>query len=57
MLIIVPGQEASSKYIFIFFNMTVCWVFTLESPHGGDSDEYTQYAIFNINKENHPKLS
>ena len=27
-----------------------------ESPQRGDSNEYTQYTIFNI-EENHPKLS
>ena len=27
-------------------------MFTLESPHGGDSNEYTQYTIFNMNKKN-----
>ena len=32
----------------IFFNMKVCCVFSLESPHRGDSNEYTQYTIFNI---------
>ena len=37
--------------------MEVCCVFSLESPHRGDSNEYTQYTIFNIKKENHPKLS
>ena len=31
-------------------------MFSLESPHGGDSNEYTQYTIFNIKKENQPKL-
>ena len=38
----------------IFFNMTVSRVFSLESPHRGDSNEYTQYTIFNIyiKKEN-----
>ena len=40
-------------YIFsIFFNMKVCCVFSLESPHRGNSNEYTQYAIFNMNKKN-----
>ena len=39
----------------IFFNMKVCCVFSLESPHRGDSNEYTQYTIFNMNE--HPKLS
>ena len=41
----------------IFFNMRVCCVYSLESPHHGDSNENTQYIIFNIIKENHPKLS
>ena len=27
----------------VFFNMDVCCVFSLESPHRGDSNEYTQY--------------
>ena len=27
-------------------------MFPLESPHRGDSNEYTQYTIFNINKKN-----
>ena len=29
---------------------------SLESPHRGDPYEYTKYTIFNIKKENHPKL-
>ena len=36
----------------ILFNMKVCCVFSLESPHRGDSNEYTQYTIFNIKKTN-----
>ena len=28
--------------------MKVCSVFSLESPQLGDSNEYTQYTIFNI---------
>ena len=42
--------------ISIFFNMNVRCVFSLESPHRGDSNEYTQYTIFNVKKSNHPKL-
>ena len=34
----------------IFFNMKVCCVFSLESPHRGDSNAYTRYTIFNMNK-------
>ena len=43
---------------FIFFNMEVFCVFSLESPHRGDSNEYTQYTILNIKKKitlNYPK--
>ena len=29
-------------------------MFSLEFPHRGDSNEYKQYSIFNIKKENHP---
>ena len=42
----------------IFFNMNVCCVFSVESPHWCDSSEYTQYTIFNIKKKislNYPK--
>ena len=42
----------------IYFNMKICCVFSLESPHRGDSNEYTQYTIVNIQKKitlNHPK--
>ena len=42
--------------ILIFFNTKVCCVFLLESPHRGDSNEYTQYTILHVKKENHPKL-
>ena len=42
----------------IFFNMKVYCVFSLESPPRGDSNEYTQYTIFNIKKKitlNYPR--
>ena len=43
----------------IFFNMKVCYVFLLESPHRSDSNEYKQYTIFNLKKKkitlNYPK--
>ena len=45
-------------FFLIFLNMEVCRVFSLESPHQGDSNEYTQYTIFNIKKKvtiNYPK--
>ena len=34
----------------IFFHMKVYCVFSLESPHRGDSNEYIQYTIFNIKR-------
>ena len=37
--------------------MKVCYVFSLESSHQGDSNEYTQYTISQYEKENHPNLS
>ena len=42
----------------IFFNIKVCYVFSLESPYRGDSNEYIKYTIFNIKKKialNYPK--
>ena len=41
---------------FIFLHMMVYCVFSLESPHRGNSNVYTQYAIFYNKKENHPRL-
>ena len=31
-------------------------MFSLELPHGEDSNEYTQHTIFNIKKRNTPKI-
>ena len=28
-----------------FSNLKVCWVFSLESPHRGDSNEYTGHTF------------
>ena len=42
----------------IFYNVKICCVFSLESPYCGDSNEYTQYTVFNIKKKitlNYPK--
>ena len=35
----------------IFFNMKICCVFSLELPHRGDSNEYTQYTIIHTEKK------
>ena len=43
----------------IFYDIKVYCLFSLESPHQGGSNEYTQYTIFNIRKKktilNYPK--
>ena len=39
------------------FNMKAYCVFTLESPYRGDSNEDTQYTIFQYEKEKHPEFS
>ena len=47
-----------SRDIFsIFFNMKVYCVFSLESPHRGDSNVYTLYTIFIIKKKSTPDYS
>ena len=41
-------------YIYsISFNMKVhvYYVFSLESPHRGNSNQYTQYTIFNMKRK------
>ena len=45
-----PGGIIGISFRF-FFNMKVCCVFSLESPHRGDSNEYTQYTIFNMKRK------
>ena len=55
-----PWCQARSNHrdiVSIFFNMKICFVFSLESPHRGDSNEYTQYTIFNIEKKIDQNLS
>ena len=33
------------KEFFLFYREIVCCVYSLESPHRGDSNEYTQHTI------------
>ena len=33
------------KDIFVFYHDSICCVYLLESPHRGDSNEYTQYTF------------
>ena len=42
------NHSARSGIFFVFFNMTACCMFSLEFHCPGDSNEYTQYTIFNI---------
>ena len=51
MLTIAPGQRHNRDILSIFFNMKVFCVFSLESPRRGDSNEHTQYTIFNIKRK------
>ena len=44
-------RRLSRDIFFTFFNMKVYCVFSLESPHRGDSNDYTQYTIFNIKRK------
>ena len=40
--------------------MKICFVFSLESPHQGDFNEYTQHTIITIKKKitlNYPKYN
>ena len=57
MLIIVLEQEAKERYIFEVFSMKVYFVVSLESPHRGDSNKYTNIYHFQYKKETHTKLS
>ena len=44
-----PSSDSSRKQIFrkivLFYREIVCCVYTLESPHRGDSNDYTQHTI------------
>ena len=40
-----------NRHVFsVFYKMKICCVFSLESPYQENSNEYTHYTIFNINK-------
>ena len=43
--------------IFLFYHKIVCCVYSLESPHRGDSNEYTPYNYCVENRKDFPKLS
>ena len=33
------------RYIFLFYHEIICCVYSLESPHRGDFNEYKQHTI------------
>ena len=45
------ARRQNMNVFSIFFNMKVCYVISLESPHGGDYNGYKQYNILNIRKK------
>ena len=51
MLIIARVRRHNRDILWSFFSIKVYCVFSLESPHRGDSHEYTQHTIFNIKKK------
>ena len=52
----VKHSARSGGIIGLFFHVSITWkvyyVLALESPHRGDSNEYTQYTFFNMKKKN-----
>ena len=46
------GKIGIFFFFSICFDMKVYCMFLLESPHGGHSNEYTHYTIFNMKKKN-----
>ena len=41
----IAPQNKYLRIFFLFYHEIVCCVYSLESPHRGDSNEYTQYTI------------
>ena len=44
-LILPKLKKTKFKEIFLFYHNIVCCVYSLELPHRGNSNEYTQYTI------------
>ena len=53
MLIKHQIRRHSRDIILIFFNIKICCVFSLESPHQGNSNEYTKHTFFNTERKPH----
>ena len=50
------NHSARSGSIIGIFNMKVCCVFSLESPHRCDSNEYTQHNHYQYKKRKSPEI-
>ena len=41
----IAQENKYLRIFFLFYHGIVCFVYSLESPHRGDSNEYTQHSI------------
>ena len=44
-ILIIAQEDKYLGFFFLLYHAIVCYVYALESPHRGDSKEYTQHAI------------
>ena len=44
-ILLIAQENRYLMVIFLFYHELVCCVYSLESPHQGDSNEYTQHTI------------
>ena len=44
-ILLIAQEKKAFREIFLFYYEVVCCVYSLESPHRGDSNEYTQHTI------------
>ena len=43
--LLIAVENKCSGIFFLYYHEMVCWVYSLELPHGGDSNENTQHTI------------
>ena len=48
----IAEENKYSEIFFLFYHEIVCCVYSLESLHQGDSNEYTQHTIIVWKSEN-----
>ena len=49
------GGVIGISFQIFFFNMKICYVFSIESPHRGDSNENTQHTL-SMSKRKSPEI-